>query len=498
MKQQQQSVIAAVFGIILSLALVSSVSAKDQESKPVSQGKNAKQTGEASKADPLRDQVDEAIKITSKRILTANVHTPWQILHGILALRHDFQVKKGDKKVSAIEWLSNDATFGGQPVFQITKYGAQGHPYTRDYVFEGHPNQFLAILTMSNLPLDFEMTTGAKKITIADVVKNSKMDINSREEITWSLWALSHYLPSNSRWHNKYGESWSIERLVQIQTQQKVTEGACGGTHGLFALAYARNKHIESGRPLRGVWYEAHRKVKRYVETARWSQNYDGSFSASFFEGRRFARDFATRIETSGHILEFLVMAVPHDRLSEDWMRRGVAAVSRELIENRKRSAKCGPLYHALHGLVLYRDRMYPPEQLAKREPIKTAKKPQETKPTAKATSEKSESTTKTSPTKPATKADSKPAAKTTEVTETSDGKKTEQTDAKASASKSAAKSPSKATPKSRTAKMKVRVSNAKTDSAAKIKATPANLKTDGTEKKFEKPVIKSDKPKAS
>ena len=45
-------------------------------------------------ADPLDIQIDKAIDTTSRRQLTAGVHTPWQIMHGILAMRHDFYLKK--------------------------------------------------------------------------------------------------------------------------------------------------------------------------------------------------------------------------------------------------------------------------------------------------------------------------------------------------------------------------------------------------------------------
>src|SRR4051812_46584305 len=57
--------------------------------------------------DPLAKQVDEAIRVSARRYLNAEQHTPWQIVHGILALRQDYVLQLGDKKVNAIEWVSN-------------------------------------------------------------------------------------------------------------------------------------------------------------------------------------------------------------------------------------------------------------------------------------------------------------------------------------------------------------------------------------------------------
>ena len=309
-------------------------------------------------SDPLGLQVDEAIKITSRRFLTANVHTPWQILHGILALRQDFQIKLEGKKTSALKWLSEGNEWKDESIVVKTPYGGEFHRFTKPYHFQGHPNQFLAILTMSELGTDFEMLTAkGETITIEQMLNNARMTVNDREEITWTLWALARYLPIDSEWINKDGEAWSMERLVQIQTYADLSHAACGGTHGLFALSLARNSYIYSGKKPRGIWLEADQKIKRYITEARSLQNSDGTFSSNYFSGPGKSEDFGKRIATSGHILEFLMVAVDDKELEKPWLRKAVGAVANELTENRRKAADCGPLYHALHALVLYRQR---------------------------------------------------------------------------------------------------------------------------------------------
>jgi hypothetical protein len=332
----------------------------------------AETTGEQTQTDPLFTRVDEAIEISSRRYLIAGTHTPWQIMHGVLALRQDFKIKVGEEKVTALDWIRDSATHKGEPWFEVTRYGGRAHPFSKPYIFEGHPGQFLAIMTMSDLPLDYTIQTSTGPITMQDVVKNLQMEVNSNEEITWLLWGLSHYLSPDARWLNKYNEPWSIERLVRMQTEASVRDAACGGTHGLYALTYARNKYLRSGQRLAGDWIAADQKIQQYIAYARSLQNPDGSFSASYFEGRKQSSDFNERLATTGHTLEWIVQALPDRRLNEPWFRSAVNLVASEMIENRSQPADCGPLYHALHALVLYRERTRP-EPPAKPEQDETA-----------------------------------------------------------------------------------------------------------------------------
>jgi len=330
---------------------------------------SAAPTPSPSPADPLAAQVDEAIRVTSRRFLDTDVHTPWQIIHGLLAYRRDYMLKQHGLKVNALEWIASGPTYQGQPWFEKTSYGAHAHPYNGvPYAFQGHPCQFLACMTMCDLPLDFKFHAGGGEVvTITDLIHGAQMEVNDREEVTWVLWFLAHYLDSDAQWTNKDGEPWSMERLVQLETGKTVTSSACGGTHGLFALAYARNGFRASGRTLYGPWLEADQKVRRYVEEARLNQNPDGTFSSNSFQGPGQSQQLEKRLGTTGHILEFLDAALPQSRLSEEWLRRAVAALAGELIENRLAPCECGALYHAVDGLTIYRTRVWPELDPARR-----------------------------------------------------------------------------------------------------------------------------------
>lgn len=312
--------------------------------------------------DELQRHIDRAIDATLKRRLTAGVHTPWQIVHGILALRWDFKLLTGKpgEEIGAIEWIMGGQYFDGMPLWEETPYGGRGHPFTRPYAFEGHPTQFMGYMSMADIPLGYEIKTPTKVITIRDILNDAKMQVREGPEITWTLWALSHYEEPDAQWFNAAGEPWSIERLVRLQVDENVTSAACGGTHGMFALSYARNMYISTGKPLRGVWAEADQKIKRYVMEAQALQNPDGSFSSNHFKGPGFSTDFPVRIATSGHQLEWLMIALPQSKLKDEWFRRAITNIASDLIENRHTASDCGPLFHAVHALVVYRQRTVP------------------------------------------------------------------------------------------------------------------------------------------
>lgn len=308
--------------------------------------------------DKLLKRVEKAIEISKRRILSGDVHTPWQIMHGLLALRKGFEIRVDKKMVNAWDWIKTNPKFEGEHWFQKTRNGGRAHPYNKPYAFEGHPNQFLAIMAVADIPIDAKIQTPKGAISLKDIVKNAQATVSAEEECAWTLWGLTHYIGSEAQWENKYGERWSIEKLAQVELDQNFYEAACGGTHAIFGLSYALNRHRKSGKRLRGVWLEVDQKVKKFIQLAKSNQNDDGSFSDDYFRSKKYTSDFETRLSSSGHVLEFLMVSLPNKRLKEKWVRRGVEAMARDLIQFSDQSAECSALYHALDSMVMYRERI--------------------------------------------------------------------------------------------------------------------------------------------
>ena len=101
---------------------------KPLSARPVSDGLSPR----AGSVDPLLQQLDQAISVTSSRFLTADgptPHSPWQIFHGILALKQDFQLKLVEGgKIRAIDWIANaEPSFDNKPSSPSTASQPSSH-----------------------------------------------------------------------------------------------------------------------------------------------------------------------------------------------------------------------------------------------------------------------------------------------------------------------------------------------------------------------------------
>ncbi|WP_437194287.1 hypothetical protein [Planctomicrobium sp. SH527] len=315
---------------------------------------------EGASVDPLMKIVDEAIEVTRMRNLDFQQHTPWQILHGLLALRENYTIKNGNEFVNALDFLSTKARYKGEGWFEKTQHGGRAHPYNgTPYDFEGHVNQTMAIIAMCNVPLTHKFhTANGQVVTMQEMVQHAQYALNPKDELTWTLWFLTHYVDQDASWTTSSGQRWNMEALVRNQNAAAINNSPCGGCHNLFAVAYARNAYMQKHGQLRGAWLEADQRLQQYISAAQSMQNRDGSFATQFFRARGHSTQFNERIKASGHMLEWLLVALPKKRLNEQWMRNGIYSLATDLITNASQPADCGPLYHSLHALVLYKQRM--------------------------------------------------------------------------------------------------------------------------------------------
>ena len=310
-------------------------------------------------SDPLVKQVWQMRESIRKRLLSTYEYTPWQIMQGLNGLRRDFDLKHEGKVVNGLKWIQTGPLFEDEPWFQKTALGGQAHPYSKPYAFQGHINQFAAILAVCDVPLNTQFGTPDGPITMADMVKHAQMTANETEEVCWTLQLLCKYLPPDAEWINAKGEKWSMERLVKTTMLKATASGAPnGGTFGLFALAVARNEYQRTGKPLSGVWLDADKTIQKHLQIVHAQRNSTGSLSSNYFRGGEEKKDFDKRLASRGALLEFLLMAVSDEQLKEDWVRQAVAATVKDLDDNRNSFLSCSPLFAATNALSIYLDRI--------------------------------------------------------------------------------------------------------------------------------------------
>jgi hypothetical protein len=195
---------------------------------------------------------------------------------------------------------------------------------------------------------------------IEDYLAQVQRDLpyNADEEWSWTLIALTQYLPTDTEWKVQDGSTWRIERLVTSETQQALSSSACGGTHRLIGISMALDqRRSEKAKMTSSSWGEADRLVRESARLAREFQNMDGSFSTNYFQRPGISSDSAQILATTGHTLEFLALSLSPKELHEAWILRAVQRLCEVLEATQELPLECGALYHAVHGLVIFRQK---------------------------------------------------------------------------------------------------------------------------------------------
>jgi hypothetical protein len=200
-----------------------------------------------------------------------------------------------------------------------------------------------------------------RQFTVADLIEEEKLACKPKTELTFALIALAHYLPTDATWKSRDGEKWSLARLVEEEIVQPIRGAPCGGTHRLFGLAYGSQRRLRATGQLDGPYLRADKYVRDYQTFALSKlQNRDGSFSTEWFKYPADREDDIDRkIQTTGHILEWLVSSLDQEKLYEPRVVAAAEFLCGALAREPSREWKLGPLGHALHALNIYQERAW-------------------------------------------------------------------------------------------------------------------------------------------
>jgi hypothetical protein len=220
---------------------------------------------------------------------------------------------------------------------------------------------------------------------VYDLVRRTMHDCYEGKESSWTIIALSKHLENiDQRWMATDGQTWTVERLVAMEAgpihdedagREMILSGACGGTHRLIGLSIALNNY-RAKRPdieLTGGWEAARRRIEWAAERAREFQSPSGAFSIAFFFRPANSANIDEHLAATGHTLEFLAFALPKERLQEAWIQKAVVYLCGLLERTKHLDLECGALYHAAHGLVLYREKVFGPREGAVRPDLQAA-----------------------------------------------------------------------------------------------------------------------------
>ncbi|MFM9059805.1 MAG: hypothetical protein ACKOSQ_11900 [Planctomycetaceae bacterium] len=309
----------------------------------------------------LRASIARTLAAYQRRPLNTAQHTPWEVMHGFIAFGIPSQVRVGGPAgdlVNSIGW----SNMGGRCRGQVMLAAAGDRVMALKGVgVQGHSAQYLAILAQCRVASNSPIVLGEHRFTVADLIEEEKRSCRPNTELTFALISLAHYLPTDATWKSRDGRDWSLPRLVEEEIQQPIRGAPCGGTHRLFGLAYGCQRRLRATGELDGIYLRADQYVRDYQNfTLTKLQNRDGSFSTEWFKYPADRRDDIDRkIQTTGHILEWLVSSLDQDRLYDPRVVAAAEFLSSALAKEPSREWKIGPMGHALHALTIYQERAW-------------------------------------------------------------------------------------------------------------------------------------------
>lgn len=312
----------------------------------------------------LRDRLDKAIAFTQdSRHLNSKDQAAWQVVHGILVYGPSFQIYHEGKLVDALDHLLSGGPLRGWTM-RKGDHGLEAIVEPGTSTGQGHEDQWLGYLSQIGMPIDTKLVVAGENYQVRDLISQAQWDIYDGMEATWTLMACATYLPPDAEWTAKDGTKWNIPRIVAMEAAQDLNTSACGGTHRMYGLAVAMKKHKQSeqaGDDPTGAWAACQKKIDDCVTAARQHQQPDGSLSTNYFSRPSTSAEISKRISTTGHALEFLMVALDDQQIQEPWVTRAVLHLLDCFEKTQKFDLECGALYHAAHGLDLYRIRRFGP-----------------------------------------------------------------------------------------------------------------------------------------
>jgi hypothetical protein len=286
---------------------------------------------------------------------STSVRSPWAVMHALIAFGPEYELVHNAGRVNAIGWMCHNGTCRTQRMF--TPKGNGFVPNVGGGV-QGHEGQFLAILAQSNVPLDYPIQIGNAKYKVEDLVRYEMATCKERSELTFKLIGLSYYLDSNKQWKANDGKIWSIQKLIQEELAQPIVGSACGGTHRLMGFSFSLRQRQLQNQPINGQYARASKFIKDYIAYTWQLQNPDGSFSTSWYEGRANEPNDERKVQTSGHMLEWLMFTLPDNEINQPRVAKGIEFLLTKIYDQRDKKWPIGPRGHATRAIALYQERM--------------------------------------------------------------------------------------------------------------------------------------------
>ncbi|MCI0641084.1 MAG: hypothetical protein L0Y72_32175 [Gemmataceae bacterium] len=363
-----------LFAVLLLVVVGGLCCAPRDDKPPVVIGPNGNDKKAPDLPGPLQARIEAALKHVAERDLRTD-NGFWTIFHGILGngLETTLLDPATGTRVNAIDHMRAGNTVRGMTFIpsrdglDVVTFGpSKGFdgPVGEQFVSQGHQDQFVAEMMQWGLPADTKFTVKGKEHTFEDFIRFSRARVrtDAKQELSWALIVVGQHYGVDHTFTNSEGDRIHFEDMVRYELEQPIVGAACGGTHRLFGLTWVYHLHRNKGGAKDGVWKGVADRIEEYKANAKRNRNKgDGSFSTAYFEGPGNASNTQLRIGTTGHILEWLALAMTDEELKSAWMQETAGALAVMILNQREEAVDGGSLYHAAHGLRIYHSRVFGP-----------------------------------------------------------------------------------------------------------------------------------------
>jgi hypothetical protein len=306
-----------------------------------------------------RDRIRKCLDHYYRRPLNSKEHSPWSLMHTMIAWGSDSYIRAGGTRgpaIGTVHWLAHNGLCDGVRLLYVDNGQLRARTGPG---LQGHDGQLLAMFAQTRVPAAQPIRVSNYDFQVHDLIEMEKATCRAGTELTFKLIGLAHYLHPDESWRAADGASWDIPKLIRAEIAAPINGVTCGGTHRLMGLSYAIRIRRRYGLPVDGQWARADKYTADYVNLTFRLQNNDGMFSSNFYRGKGQTKDMERNLKTTGHLLEWVVFAVPHQRLQDRRITRAVDQLTTMLMNNRYYDWPKGPIGHGMRALSLYNERVF-------------------------------------------------------------------------------------------------------------------------------------------
>ena len=250
--------------------------------------------------------------------------------------------------------------------FVPTPDGLDVETQAGSFVSQGHQDQFVAEMVEWNVDPNRVFMVNGKKHHFIEFINESqaRASVKDNQELDWAVPIIGQYTRTDAEWTNRAGDVLRLEDLLRKELDQPLDAAACGGTHRLFGMTWVYHQHLSEGGKTDGVWKEIADKIAQYKEKA-----------AADAKRRRLVLDelLPRPGQRAGHSAAHqhyrphfgVVVSGVNGRGAATAVgaRRGQRPVADDPGQ-RGDALEGGSVYHAVHGLLLYRARVFGADDL--------------------------------------------------------------------------------------------------------------------------------------